>query len=221
MQASVELQQIAKQTAPNLEKVLVRGRATSHLAENLQLRYSQCGLATKALQNYFAEQYDAPTERLIHVSSDDNLRGLSYRRQTHVILRTEDGRFIDPTYGQFMNLIGLTPEQAQASQLEHLYPSAKIASFTEQTAAKFSQKFAQHTYNTWQSSGHAINQPTPLNPRLSALRNASLDQMESTYNDLWDVNNYRELTPEETPEGLAVAAAQIAQSLIWLDNNNQ
>lgn len=218
MQASVELHRVAKQSAPNLEKVLAGGSRTNHLPENLQLRYSQCGLATKALQNYFMEKYQAPTERLIHISEDDSLRGMNSRRQSHVILRTEGGRFIDPTYGQFMNLIGLTPELAQINQLEQLYPGAKIASFTEDTAGDFSAKFSDHAYKTWQTDGHKIAEPSPLNPRLSALRNASRDQMQSTYSKLWDVNNYREMTADETPEGLATAAGQIASSMIWLES---
>lgn len=218
MTNSTELKQIVSLATPKLEQALIETPFADNLPEQLQLRASNCGLATKAIELYLRDQHQIESKRLIHVSEDDNLRGINSRRQSHVILRAENGQFIDPTYSQFMSLVGLTPKVALENELEYLYPKDKVIEFNEQNVSQFTSQFAEHVYGTWQQYSNEIPEPIVADPRLSALRGASRAKIQSTYAGLWKLENYRELESDETPEGLASAAGSVALRMSELEN---
>lgn len=195
---------------PKLEKVLAEKSLTSALGEAMQLRISQCGLATAALQQFLYDAEGIVSQRLItHSKRAPKLRDMT--PQSHVILKTEEGIVIDPTYGQFMSHVGLTHKIARENELMHLYPARKIVSFPVVKTSQFVDKFAGHVFTVDQSG--AIPVPIYEEPPDGALRGKNLDTMHAVYDNLWDLNEYDEFAIESQGQEIQAAANRITASL--------
>lgn len=207
------IKNIVKDSAPLLEKVLATGELTASYPEDLQLRLTQCGLGTAALQHYLLDEYGIATSRHINRLTDAP-RGYNFRTNTHVVLRT-DTEMIDPTYGQFMNYVGLTPETANNHDLAHLYPPRKIMVYGVDNARAFADTFASHAFSV-DRSGH-VPEPFDSAPDIGALRGKSLEEMQRVYRSIWNPNNYTPFPVEEQRPDFQDAARKIAQSMRYLN----
>jgi len=114
------------------------------LDSDLQLSYSQCGIATAALQLYLAEQCGFVTYRRkasLPMISPDHRPDDPIQ---HVILNTDDERIICPTYTQFFELVGHSARLAQQfPDMKALLPERKIALFHKVEDLGFGRQVAR------------------------------------------------------------------------------
>ncbi len=114
------------------------------LDSDLQLSYSQCGIATAALQLYLAEQCSIVTERQIATLKGLPSEGEKSSQPMHVILASDDNRVIDPTYTQFFEHVGLSTALAQQfPDIKALLPEQKIALFSADESESFGRSVAE------------------------------------------------------------------------------
>jgi hypothetical protein len=217
MVSAEHLKTIVKDVTPALEKVLATDSLTSKIPESLQLRYTQCGLGTAALQRVLLDEYDIPTDRQI-TRLEEAPRGLNFRIGNHVILRAGD-QMIDPTYGQFMNYVGLTHRSAVEHDIAHLYPPRKIMVYGVDNARAFANTFAEHAYNI-DRSGLIPRPKVELEPD-GALRGASLEEMQRVYQSIWNPDNYEPFPVTDQDKWFQGAAEQAAESTKLLMNSSR
>lgn len=129
-----QLQAEMNRLTPVLEHAIQTDRETFNdgIDSDLMLRMPHCGIASRALQLYMQEKF-CPSAQLI-----ENTRGLN-----HAVLAVDD-MIIDPTYGQFMERVGLSHKVAADHNLTHLYPNPKIAVFARDDHAAFADTFTNH-----------------------------------------------------------------------------
>lgn len=122
---AVELRAITDKVVGSLERgIQEEVGVTDFLGPELQLRYSVCGLATAALERYFAEAHGVATTRVI-VNLPETPPSMQVR---HVFLRHAKSITIDPTYSQFYEYAGILPHDAvENPQVAAVYPAEKIA----------------------------------------------------------------------------------------------
>lgn len=210
---SEKIKSIVKESAPLLEKVLATGDLTDQYPEDLQLRLTQCGLGTAALQHFLLDEYDIATTRVINRLTDAP-RGLNFRTDSHVVLRT-DTDIIDPTYGQFMRYVGLTPEMARQHDIAHLYPPRKIMVYGADNARAFADTFAAHAFSV-DRNGLVPESPVEYAPD-GALRGESLEELQRVYQCIWNPDNYTPFPVEEQRSGFQDAARHVAESMRYLN----
>lgn len=117
----------------------------SWLDSDLQLAYSQCGIATAALQKYLTKACAVDTDRLINESFLPVPKGTPDYEIRHVVLQTKDNQVICPTFTQFYGLVGLGPELAQSyTDMRALLPQQKIALFAVKEAEVFGENLGKH-----------------------------------------------------------------------------
>lgn len=201
---------ITQEVTPALERVLATDSLTSAIPESLQLSYSQCGLATAALQSILLEKYDIKTDRVINKLTEAP-RGLNFRIGSHVVLHGDE-YVIDPTYRQFMDYVGLTHKTAVDYDIEGLYPPHKIMVYSDQNATAFADKFAAHAHKL--DEDHAIPQPVVEYAPTGALRGSDFATKQAVYRSIWTRDNYQPFPIEEQNEHMQHAAGRVAASVL-------
>lgn len=177
--------------------------------QELQLRMSNCGIATAALQQWLREAHGVESERLIARADlivDDMAKS---RRVSHVVLRTDGGDYVDPTYSQFHAHVGLTHRVAVSQELVDLYPSQKIAVFSDPAA--FAQGYAASVHNL-----DAIGVPKQEfeGGTDGAFRGASEEEMSDFYTRLWSPASSEAFPLEEQRPHFQSTARKIADFML-------
>lgn len=180
MSSEARLREISDEITPSLERALQRCTVTSKIDQELQLRMSHCGLATAAMQLFLHEEYGVQTDRLLQTADLQSARLAMSERVLHIVLRDQDGVWIDPTYGQFLSHIGLTHRTAVDQNKIHLYPTPKIAVFTAVDA--FADKFARHVQF---ADSVGVEPGEHKGATDGVYKGASLDEMNNFYRQLW------------------------------------
>jgi hypothetical protein len=115
------------------------------------------------------------------------------------VVTTEQGKFIvDPTYSQFLDMTGLSPEYVLFGG-EDLYPKKKIAVFPYNDGEQIAQEmvdavvaFREQRKDIYGYEGaYRMEDFTP-------------DQLFAEYSKIWDPNNFEAYVPKE-PETIAMA----------------
>lgn len=192
-----ELESAIKEATLPLEYALAFESLTQGFGEDLQLRYSYCGVATAALQRYLQERYEIATDRMIAMPAQAP-RHINHRQMSHVVLRHES-LVIDPTYSQFMSYVGVLPARVLDNEvLRALYPPRKIAVFPVATSNEFADSFTE--------AAHAADLAIQNSPREQvsfppddALRGASLDEKSAVYRAIWSPDGYKSFPVDEQP----------------------
>ncbi len=110
-------------------------------AEGLELRSSVCGFASNVLAKYINHQKLAMAVPKMGMSFGEN-KLIPKRMRRHVLVETE-AAMLDPTWGQFMTLVGLDTRQAAAHDtLKKLYPERRVAVIPRGTERVFGERFA-------------------------------------------------------------------------------
>ncbi len=188
------LQQIVESIRPTLESELSDcAPAMFHFGLEsrqllpLQLRIPVCGLASRSLQIVLRERYDIDTT-LMGVTTNviPSYRGEPIPHR-HVMLHGKNDA-IDPTFGQYMGLFGLSFGSAiHDPDLMNMYPRERIAVYPLAHAARFAEEFANHGHNL------VPNIPKPKHTERSPygiLRNASLTESVNLMQELWNPKSY-------------------------------
>lgn len=166
---------------------------------DLQLSYSQCAIATAAVQLYLAEQCDVATHRVIGPLSMLSAGRALDDPVKHVLLSAEDGRVIDPTYTQFFELVGLNTRVAQEfPETKMLLPERKIALFKEAEELEFGHEVAIKALSIREKITSAL---AGRSLELSIARSALLRRSDEvtvikTYQSIWQAKNYTSYTVE-------------------------
>lgn len=192
-----------------LEKGLKKVDTMHHLEAGLQLRSSNCGLATATLQLYLQELYDIPTERLLAVPPKAP-RGLNSRRMAHVVL-CHEGTIIDPTYSQFLGYVGLQAFRvSEHGSLQQLWPEAKIAYIDQSKTDQFADNLASYAHKIAPTIHDIRGDEVRYTPD-SALSNKSFAEKRDIYRDIWSANNYAPIELDQQPAHIRSDANKIVQ----------
>jgi hypothetical protein len=185
---------------PRLENALAGDSVSNrqNLDASLQLRSTTCWLATAALQHVLLDEYNIKTNRLKALPPKAP-RGMSSRREQHVILST-DQYVIDPTNSQFFSYVGLDSHRAQRESLTNLYPEQKIAVFERENAAEFANEFAIRAKFLQENLGPRQESDFLTLPPLDSLLHTDFDELAAVYSDIWNLDNYSSFSVEEQYE---------------------
>jgi hypothetical protein len=187
--------------APLLEKALLVGDwATNRFEASLQLRNSLCGVATGALQRYVKERHDITLERRIGTPPKAP-REINSRRMSHVVLLAEseeENIVIDPTHGQFLRYVGLTPARATSHDaLADLYLDPKIVMVGAGETREFADVVATHAHRIEPQVQQAVYADADAFGSIDMLVGATLEQKKSVYRDVWNPAHYKTVFPVE------------------------
>jgi hypothetical protein len=173
--ASINLPETLAAMTPVLEHALqIDPECYSGLIDtDLQLRMGPCGITSKAIQIYLREQYSIDSHLLINTKVPDDLE--------HVVLALNE-TMIDPTHGQFMDLIGLSHVVAKNFNLKHLYPTPTIATFALSDSITFADAYADHLAAAAQEMPESARHPTEENLR-------------ELCRAIWNIDSYTPFTP--------------------------
>lgn len=137
-----ELSGIIADCEPRLEAAM-RHCPTSFMPDGFRLSGSICGFASNVLAQYLRETQGLTLEKRIGSPADD-LTAMPDNMWRHVILNTPDGSTIDPTYGQFMRLIGINEALAKnETEAYALYPARRVAYIPAGQERYFGERFAE------------------------------------------------------------------------------
>lgn len=198
---------IEEEATPWLKEAVKSPSFTVAAFEDLALRSPICGVATALLQIYL-RQKEIETTRLI-AYPDKLPRGLNSRRLAHVALFCEDGTMIDPTFGQFFNLVGLTAGRAHTyPQLRQLYPAQYIAVIAPGEHEAFSRTAARIAEDAKAPVGQVIAacQDKTSVPPIDTCATATPAELSQVYESIWDPAGYVEPFPLEQQPDIEEAA---------------
>ena len=197
MATQQELESIINQATAPLEKALAFESLTKGFGEDLQLRYSYCGVATAALQQYLQERCDVTTERMV-TEPEIAPRHMQQRRMAHVVLRHES-LIIDPTYSQFLSYVGVMPARVLCRQdLRDFYPAQKIAVFSVASSDEFADNFARVAHMADVTIG-PLDLSQNSYPPDDALRGTSMSEKTEVYRAIWSPDGYTPFPVSEQP----------------------
>lgn len=213
MKQESRLRQIANEVTPHLESGLdiTAAEGFRKPAPEMQLRASHCGIATAALQGYLREAHDIDTERLI-ATADLQVPGVGGGRERHVMLRTPDGVYIDPTHGQFLSHIGLTWQVAETHHKTELFPDPKIMVTSD--LGKFATAYAVRVHMLDEANAVADNERGIELRTTGKLRNTALALKQGFYNRLWSPDSMEPFPIEEQPEHMRKHARRIIDHMM-------
>lgn len=135
-----ELSDVITKCESQLETVM-RYCPSSFMPDGMRLCGSICGFATNVLGQYLQAR-GIKTERKIGTPADDPSQ-LPDGMGRHVVLHTQEGSTIDPTFGQFLNCIGLNEALGKGEDEAYsLYPNRRIAYIPAGQEHYFGERFA-------------------------------------------------------------------------------
>lgn len=159
------------------------------------LRTTTCGFTSGVLHEVLATYADIDTRRVISRSNElFALTGKS-RESEHVYLLTESheqGTIIDPTYSQFVSVIGLTQRLAsQRPELNAFYPQERIVIVTPDNVDEFCHNFARITYGARDKVYQAQREVYPGKTDSDLARHMDLTESDISriYQDIWTPDN--------------------------------
>lgn len=211
MSSETKLRTLADDATPLLEAGLKEFEVKHFQTypQEIQLRASNCGIATAALQQWLREAHDVESQRLITRADLTVANMAKSRRVSHVILKAEGGVYLDPTYSQFHAHVGLTPLAAGLEGNAELYPNHKIAVYADPEA--FAHEYAASVYAADQKGVVAGDLEVGTD---GAFRGADHEVMQAFYGRLWSLAS-SELFPLEGQKPHFQAKAQtIAQYML-------
>lgn len=204
------LRRLVDHATPQLEEGLQLHSHDKSAPLELQLRMKQCGMATAALQAWMLQGYDVETERVI-ASPDMLPRELSSRHASHVVLRTQEGVYVDPTYTQFLYHVGLDHRAALVHDAVDLYPAQKIAVYTADEAHKFADDFAATAQEIEHDSRLPIDE-SYVEPH-GALLGTSQGHKRQVYRQLWSPDKYESFPLEDQRQSFQDTARLVVQMM--------
>ncbi len=112
--------------------------------EGFRLRNSVCGFASNVLSKYLRAKHVRDAGMKIGFAVDDPPPNFPDRMRWHVLVDSPTAT-IDPTWTQFMTLVGLDPVlAAQHEDLAKLYPARRVAVIPKGTERMFGERFADY-----------------------------------------------------------------------------
>lgn len=205
------LREIVNKATIPLESRLATADAAHRLEPDLQLRSSQCGLATAVLQLYLREIDGIETKRLL-AEPQRAPRGINSRRLGHVVLSCENTT-IDPTYSQFLIYVGLAVASvSEHESLRQLYPKTKIACIDQSNTDQFADDFAEYAHKIEPVVKNIRGSETRYTPE-DALTETSLNEKKTVFRDIWSPKNYR-LHPLDNQPVIQECAVEALRSVI-------
>ena len=173
--------------------------------EGLTLRNSVCGLASNVIAKCLQETQIAPDAYMVIGLPIDNQDKLPRRMQRHVMCLTRDIR-VDPTYGQFMTLVGLDINNAVADEaMRSLYPKGKIAVIPRGMERVFGERFADFALDKIPeitAARRKIGERAAWPPEDSCVRMSESEAFE-TLADIWNPKRYKVFDNDGDAEALA------------------
>lgn len=160
-----------------------------NLPEDLRLRTTACGMASRILTKKLRE---GGVESETQIASFPDLpRGINHRTIDHVVVAV-GGAIIDLTYTQFYSFVGLTPElAARDDRARQLYPQDAFALVEAGKHIFFGNQFAEKAQQIQMGlKGLGITMAGTL-PPTGALWNASPDDLRKVYTKIWDPKRYQ------------------------------
>lgn len=206
-----KLQAIISETLPSLKKGMADYRHINRekfVPESLQLSLPWCGPASVAIQNFLREKYNVDTE--VVINKFDHGIDPYLPLLTHVALRA-DNVLVDATPTQFMNLVGLTPEEAANHGLEHLYPESQAFVYDFDQYRDVANAFAEHAYAV--DSANLVPRHDSEYKFAGTMRGEPLPEMQRVYQGIWKPDNYKPWPVEDRREANRQAAAYLAAHL--------
>jgi hypothetical protein len=189
---SCELQRIVDEAT-----LLVERAVHSHVLyaggnSNNTLRSQVCGLASAVLGTHLADQYGIETDQYIAVLQE--YPPTDGYAMTHVLLRErQTGATIDPSYTQFLGLVGLSQYVLDAMPaLERFCPASKIAVIEKGEELTFGIRYAEHAIRVAPSVRVELGRAgvTLMTP-MGSLLQATDRHIHQVYDSIWTTGLYQ------------------------------
>jgi hypothetical protein len=174
------------------------------------LREPHCDIATWTL-NYFFALDGMPHTRPMMSKHDVGVFGINGGVGWHALLeglpRVGLGKYIEPTYSQFFDLVGLDVEgyKKVTDEYPNLYPKARIAVIDAKEREAFVAGVTEQAVVIAAMTDRRFDIPTARKTH-GMLVGKSRDVIAATYSSIWDMRNY---------EPVAVVASNPREELAW------
>jgi hypothetical protein len=188
------LRHIIYETTPRLEEAV----ATHPFYSVEPLSAPSCGYSTALLQRRLA-RLGFRTTRLI-AQPQSLPPSVDGTPREHVILLSDTGIVIDPTYRQFLNLVGYNSLHITAiPSLVNFLPEKKIAAFNQSESKEFGRQFGKHVIGskaliaaTIMANCETTGQPYTryLNEHYAPISTFDSDEIMSVYEGVWNLGEY-------------------------------
>ncbi len=127
---------------PFLDEAMQFHPNNKRLHEGHRLRDPVCGFASNVLAKYLREKKLAEARMMIGQPVDEFPHDYPTTSRRHVVIDAGYAT-VDPTFGQFMALVGLDVKFASLNpEVASLYPEKKIAAIPRGFERKFGEQFA-------------------------------------------------------------------------------
>lgn len=209
--SSYELSHILTDVTPRLAEAVRVHPGYKEFSAETALGSTCCGFATGVLQRYLQEQHDIETRRMIGRPEGIPPHPFTRRRTEHVVLLDDTtDTVIDPSHGQFMNLMGLSWQNfhqgINAPEVVALYPEPAIAMFERTQAREFGEAAGRY----------ALGKRAAIQAELGdnyyvPLADHSDGAIVKAYASIWDIDRYEpfELNKQESATGLYARAYDV------------
>lgn len=177
---------------PHLDEVM-QFVDEAHAPEGLRLSDSVCVFASNVLARFLTEKGLATSMVMIGQPVEPFPDHYPARMRFHSLIHTDEV-VIDPTYTQFMALVGLTHELATKSAVARsLYPTRKIAVINRGEERAFGERFANHALSSIETIANARRQlgDTVAWPAEDACVWMPEDEAFELLADIWSPDRYR------------------------------
>lgn len=208
------LSQEMKRMGPHLGEVMQFGPRSS--PEGLGLRDSVCGFACNVLAKTLNRQRIGRMVPKIGTPFDD-VSMIPERMRRHVVVTTEAAT-LDPTWGQFMALVGLDVRHAASmSALKDLYPEWQIAVIPRGTERIFGERFASFALEQAVKLRHIWSRMDTGYFHEGVDTRLPEEQAFEMLADIWSPKRYRPFDNAGDGDAQAEKAANRLQELLGVD----
>jgi len=174
------------------------------------LREPRCDIATWTLNYFFALDGTPHTRPLMSKYNAGIFRpngGIRWHALLEGLPRVGLGKYIEPTYSQFFDLVGLGIEgyKKVADDYPDLYPKPRIAVFDEEHREEFVQGVTERAVAIAAMTDRRFDIPSHRNTH-GMLIGKPRETIAETFLGIWDMHSY---------EPVIVVASNLREELTW------
>lgn len=197
---TLELRTVLNKVTPSLAEAVRTHPGYAPYSAETVLGSTCCGFATGLLQRYLKERHDIETTQMIGGLVDVPRNSFTHRLVEHVVLADDThGAIIDPSYGQFMNLVGLSRQNFGAEINNTVnaaqFPTPRIALIDKERTDEFGAAYAERALGRRGVIAYQLlrrrGAGTAPDLNTTPLIHHSTEEATRVYQSIWDMSQYQ------------------------------